>query len=208
MSITCGVALSNGVYGAAIAGFLSSLLGGTKIQISAPSLAALTLALNIVNGRGARDLSLTTMVAGAVLWFLAVTGLGTAVKFIPQAVVTGITTGLAMLIVRGLLPTRIELKSGITVSGSLSAVAVFSMISLPAVLVSSVTLVLTVLCAKLPRFFPAGLLTTAIVSVSGPFREIPSGVPGLLGRLEYLPKIAPLGSRFLYRLWVKEWRVA
>lgn len=110
MSIMCGMALSNGVYGAAIVGFLTSFFGGTKIRITAPNLGALAIALHIVSHRGARDLSLTTLVVGAVILFLAVTGLGAAIKFIPQAVVVGIATGLAMLILAALLPALVGLK--------------------------------------------------------------------------------------------------
>ena len=179
MSIICGVALSNGVYGAMIAGLLSSLLGGTKIQISAPNLAALTLASSIVSRGGAGDLFLTTMMVGAVLLFLATTGLGAAVRFIPQAVVTGITTGLAVLILAGLLPSLLGLKRGVTLTpGSAGAAALFSMISVPAVLVASVTLILMIFGAQVSRFIPAGLLAMAIAALFVQVAHIPVHVIG------------------------------
>ena len=43
-------------------------------------------------------LLMVTMMAGVILVFLAVTGLGQAVKFIPRPVVIGFTNGIALLI--------------------------------------------------------------------------------------------------------------
>src|SRR5260221_13611956 len=113
MAIMCGLPFRNGVYGADIAGFLTSILGRTKVQISAPRLTVLALASIIVSRGGVRDLSLTAMLAGAFLLLLAATGLGAAVRFIPRSVVVGFSTGLAILIITGLLPDLLGMRTAI-----------------------------------------------------------------------------------------------
>src|SRR6201999_967243 len=52
----------------------------------------------IVGGVLVSALLMVTMMAGVILLFLAFTGLGQAVKFIPRPVVLGFTNGIALLI--------------------------------------------------------------------------------------------------------------
>ena len=52
----------------------------------------------IIAQHGLSGLLMVTMMAGVILLFLAVTGLGQAVKFIPRPVVLGFTNGIALLI--------------------------------------------------------------------------------------------------------------
>src|SRR5260370_26184575 len=78
-----------GIYCAAIAGFLASVLGDSKIRISAPNIVFVAVASTIVSRQGAVALSLSTLLAGILLIFLATSGLGVAVPFIPRAIVVG-----------------------------------------------------------------------------------------------------------------------
>src|SRR5580698_2114617 len=79
-AISSGVLPQAGLYCAVIAGFLISALGGSRTQIGGPT--------------GA----FVVVVAGVMLVLLGLTGLGSAVKYIPRPVVIGFTNGIAVLI--------------------------------------------------------------------------------------------------------------
>ena len=96
--IASGVTPQAGIYTAIVGGFLVSLLGGSSIQISGPTGAFVVIVAGIITTHGMSGLLMVTMMAGAILVFLAVTGLGRAVKFIPRPVVIGFTNGIALLI--------------------------------------------------------------------------------------------------------------
>jgi len=177
MAIMCGLTFQNGVYGAVIASFLTSILGSTKIQISAPSLTVLAIASTIVSRGGVRDLSLTAMLAGAYLLLLAATGLGAVVRFIPRSIVVGLSTGLAILIITGLLPYLLGMRAAIQANDFRRGVAAvmwsFSGISVPAIVMASATLVLIGACRKISAFIPVSLIAMPIGALSVKFWHIP-----------------------------------
>jgi len=96
--IASGVTPQAGIYTAIVGGFLVSLLGGSRIQIGGPTGAFVVIVAGIIATHGLSGLLMVTMMAGVILVFLAVTGLGQAVKFIPRPVVIGFTNGIALLI--------------------------------------------------------------------------------------------------------------
>jgi SulP family sulfate permease len=97
-AISSGLPPQAGLYTAIAAGFVASLLGGSKTQISGPTGAFVVVVFGIVSKYGYDGLALCTLMAGIILVLLGVTGLGTAVKFIPRPVVVGFTNGIALLI--------------------------------------------------------------------------------------------------------------
>ena len=96
--IASGVTPQAGIYTAIVGGFLVSLLGGSRIQIGGPTGAFVVIVAGIIAKHGLSGLLMVTMMAGVILLFLALTGLGQAVKFIPRPVVLGFTNGIALLI--------------------------------------------------------------------------------------------------------------
>ncbi len=82
--IASGVTPQAGIYTAIVGGFLVSLLGGSRIQIGGPTGAFVVIVAGIIAKHGLSGLLMVTMMAGVILLFLALTGLGQAVKFIPR----------------------------------------------------------------------------------------------------------------------------
>ena len=97
-AIASGVAPQSGLYCAIVAGFLISALGGSSTQIGGPTGAFVVVVFGIVARYGLDGLYMCTVMAGIILVLLGVTGLGTAVKFIPRPVVVGFTNGIAVII--------------------------------------------------------------------------------------------------------------
>ncbi len=93
-----------GIVTAILAGFLISLLGGSRVQIGGPTAAFVPIILLIVSEHGYHGLLVATTMAGAFLVLMGLTGLGRLVKFIPWPVTSGFTTGIAAAIMLTQLP--------------------------------------------------------------------------------------------------------
>lgn len=96
--IASGVTPQAGIYTAILGGFIVSALGGSKIQIGGPTGAFVVIVAGIIARHGLSGLLMVTMMAGVILLFLGLTGLGSAVRFIPRPIVIGFTNGIALLI--------------------------------------------------------------------------------------------------------------
>jgi len=97
-AIASGLTPQAGIYCAIVTGFLISLLGGSKTQIGGPTGAFVVVVAGIVAVHGVEGLFLCTMMAGVLLVVMGLTGLGSAIKFIPRPIVIGFTNGIAILI--------------------------------------------------------------------------------------------------------------
>src|SRR6516225_6392181 len=87
-----------GLFTAIIGGFLVSALGGSRVQIGGPAGAFVPLLAPIVMAHGPEALVVCAFMAGAILFVLGATRLGTMIKYIPFPVVTGFTSGIAIII--------------------------------------------------------------------------------------------------------------
>jgi len=87
-----------GMFTAVIAGFLISVLGGSRVQIGGPTAAFVPIVLLIVEEHGFGGLIVATMMAGVILVVMGLTRMGALIKFIPWPVTSGFTTGIAVSI--------------------------------------------------------------------------------------------------------------
>ena len=103
--IASGVTPAQGLYTAIIAGFLISALGGSRVQIGGPTGAFVVVVYAIVQRYGVSGLAVATLMAGLILVLLGLFKLGTIIKFIPHPLVTGFTSGIAVIIASNELAT-------------------------------------------------------------------------------------------------------
>jgi sulfate permease, SulP family len=112
LAIASGATPDKGVHTAIIAGFLISLLGGSRVQIGGPTAAFIPVVFNVIDKFGYGGLILCTLLAGIMLIAAGVLRIGTLLKYIPQPVITGFTSGIAVSIfssqVKDLLGLKIE----------------------------------------------------------------------------------------------------
>src|SRR5262245_8815013 len=97
-AISSGMPPQAGIYTAVVTGFLISALGGSMVQIGGPTGAFVVVIYGIVAKYGVDGLFTCTMMAGAILVLMGITGTGTAVRFIPRPIVLGFTNGIAIVI--------------------------------------------------------------------------------------------------------------
>lgn len=98
LGISSGVSPEKGLYTAIIAGFITSLLGGSRVLIGGPTGAFMVIVYGIVMQYGLDGLILATMMAGVILILMGLLKLGTLIKFMPYPITTGFTSGIAVVI--------------------------------------------------------------------------------------------------------------
>jgi len=98
LAIASGATPEKGLYTAIVAGFLISLLGGSRVQIGGPTAAFVPVVFNVIDKFGYGGLILCTLLAGIMLIAAGVLRIGTLLKYIPQPVITGFTSGIAVSI--------------------------------------------------------------------------------------------------------------
>jgi SulP family sulfate permease len=192
-SIASGLTPQAGIYCAIVTGFLISALGGSKMQIGGPTGAFVVVIAGIVAVHGVDGLFMCTVMAGVLLVIMGLTGLGTAVKFIPRPVVIGFTNGIAVLIastqikdffglnldkVPGVFWLRMEelARNFHTLSFEATALAVFTLLTL---------IICRSLSPRIPGPIVALVLGTAAVyffklpvaTIGSKFGGIPAGLP-------------------------------
>ncbi|MGV0952765.1 MAG: SulP family inorganic anion transporter [Fluviibacter sp.] len=97
-AIASGCSPTAGIWTAIIAGFVISLLGGSRVQIGGPTGAFIPIVFGIVSIYGFQNLMVATMIAGILLFLMGLTRMGALIRFIPISVVIGFTNGIAVVI--------------------------------------------------------------------------------------------------------------
>jgi len=97
-AIASGAKPEQGLYTAIIAGFLVSVFGGSRLQIAGPTGAFIVVLAGITSKYGIDGLQIATLIAGIMLLFFGLARLGAVIKFIPDPVIIGFTTGIAVVI--------------------------------------------------------------------------------------------------------------
>ena len=98
LAIASGATPDKGLHTAIVAGFLISLLGGSRVQIGGPTAAFVPVVFNVIDKFGYGGLILCTLLAGLMLIAAGVLRVGTLMKYIPKPVITGFTAGIAVSI--------------------------------------------------------------------------------------------------------------
>jgi len=98
LAIASGVGPERGLFTAVVAGALISALGGSRHQIGGPTGAFVVVVFNVVARFGYDGLVVATLMAGLMLVAAGFLRLGTFIKYIPYPVVTGFTSGIALII--------------------------------------------------------------------------------------------------------------
>ena len=111
-AIASGVAPEKGLITAAVAGFLISFLGGSRVQIGGPTGAFVVIVAGIVQKHGFDGLVACTLIAGVLLVAMGLARFGGAIKFIPYPVVTGFTSGIALIIFSSEIKDLLGLRMG------------------------------------------------------------------------------------------------
>ena len=97
-AIASGAKPEQGLYTAIVAGGLTSLLGGSRLQIAGPTGAFIVILAGIAAKYGIQGLQVATLMAGVMLVLMGLTRMGGVIKFIPDPVIVGFTSGIGVII--------------------------------------------------------------------------------------------------------------
>ncbi|MBK6924325.1 MAG: STAS domain-containing protein [Thermomonas sp.] len=98
LAIASGTTPDKGLVTTVVAGLLISALGGTRFQIGGPTGAFIPVVYVVISAHGFDGLVLATLMAGILLVFAGLMKVGALMRFMPQPLVTGFTSGIAVII--------------------------------------------------------------------------------------------------------------
>lgn len=169
-AVASGVSPEKGIITAIVAGFLISLLGGSRVQIGGPTGAFIVIIYGIIQQYGIDGMIIATILAGVIMIGFGLLRLGTLLKFIPHPLIVGFTSGIALVI----FSTQISNALGLTIADVPSSFigkwgAYFSnldTVNWYAVGITIVTILITVympkITSRVPGSFVAILLITPV----------------------------------------------
>ncbi len=197
LALASGVEPACGVYTAIAAGFVVSLLGGSRVQIAGPTAAFATIVAGVVATQGMDGLFLATVMAGILLILMGVLKLGSLIKYMPHTITVGFTGGIAVTILLGQIkdflglnyPTDVKpIETIEKIEANLHAASTFSPWAL---LVGGVSLAILIIYPKFEKRIPPSLIAVIVsalivnlipavnggVSTIGELYDIPQGLP-------------------------------
>ena len=192
-AIASGLPPERGLYTAIVAGFLISLLGGSRVQIGGPTGAFVVIVSGIVQQHGVDGLVVATLMAGFILVAFGLLRLGAAIKFIPYPVTIGFTSGIALIIfssqIRDLLGLEMQSVPGAFLPKWDAYAHAFETVNPWALVVAVATLTIIIvwprISTRIPGPFVALIGTTLLAQVlhlpvetiGARFGEIHAGLP-------------------------------
>lgn len=192
LAIASGVTPEKGLHTAIIAGFLISMLGGSRVQIGGPTGAFMVIVYGIVTKYGLDGLIMSTMMAGFMMVLMGLFRMGSVIKFIPYPITTGFTSGIALTIfssqIKDFLGLKIETVPAEFLEKWTEYGKAIGTLHLPTLLIGLLALAIIILWPKkikIPGSLIALIVTTIIVQVTGlevatigsKFGELSSALP-------------------------------
>ncbi|QFT81614.1 C4-dicarboxylic acid transporter DauA [Roseovarius sp. THAF27] len=194
IAIASGADPAKGLVTAIVAGFLISLLGGSRVQIGGPTGAFIVVVFGVIADHGYDGLVLATLMAGLILLVAGFFRAGNLIRLIPEPVINGFTIGIAVIIATSQLKDLLGLAVTDLPADFLPKVealwAARPTVSGASTTIGVVTMALIVLfrraAPKWPGLIVAVALTSAIVAVTGlPVDTIASRFGDLPGTLPW-----------------------
>ncbi len=206
LALASGVEPAAGVYTAITAGFVVSLLGGSRVQIAGPTAAFATIVAGVVAREGMSGLVIATLMAGVILILMGVCKMGGLIRFVPKTITVGFTAGIAVTILLGQvkdffgLQYAAGLKPVETIEKVEANLASLSTFSWQALVVGAVSLLILIVYPKFEKKVPPSLIAVFVgalmvkfipglddgVFTIGELYTIPSGLPKfVLGDVEF-----------------------
>lgn len=195
-AIASGVSPEKGLYTAIIAGFIISVLGGSRVQIGGPTGAFIVIVYGIVETHGVNGLIIATMMAGVMLIIMGWARLGSVIRFIPYPLVVGFTSGIALLILSSQVNDFFGLQIKTVPAAFIEKWAVyvshFNHINLYAVGIAVVTISIILLWPKVTHKIPGTLVAVLVTTIAVAWLKLPVETIG--ARFGAIPSTLPTFS--------------
>ncbi|MBR5322241.1 MAG: sodium-independent anion transporter [Clostridia bacterium] len=171
LAIASGVSPEKGLYTAIVAGFVIAFLGGSRVNISGPTAAFAAIVAGIVADHGIEGLAIATLMAGAMLILMGIFRLGSLIKYIPETITVGFTSGIAITIVIGQIKDFLGLSfapgtNAVEAMEKLEAIAESITTFNPLALVTGlIALAILIVWPKVSKKIPGSLVAVLVLTV-------------------------------------------
>ncbi|NCC15116.1 MAG: SulP family inorganic anion transporter [Clostridia bacterium] len=181
--VSSGADAAAGLITAIIAGLIMSPLSGGYYQISGPTGAMAAILMSLVATYGMNGVYIATLIAGILLLLCGVLRLGKLTAFIPSPVITGFTSGIAVIIALGQIDnffgTHSQGTSAITKLFSYASIG-FSPNLTSVLLGAFVVLFMVFFPKKWNAIVPASLLSIILATAASIFMKLDISVVGAI----------------------------
>lgn len=120
--VSSGATAAAGLVTAIIGGVIISIFSGASFQISGPTGAMTAILVTLASKYGMQGILTACFIAGIILVIAGILRLGRVIYYIPSSVITGFTSGIALIIALG----QLDNFFGVTSSGDLAITKVLS----------------------------------------------------------------------------------
>ena len=194
IAIASGAEPAAGLVTAIVAGFLISLLGGSRVQIGGPTGAFIVVVYGVIAHHGFDGLVLATLMAGVILLIAGALRAGNLIQFIPEAVVNGFTIGIAIIIATSQLKDLFGLEIANLPADFLHKLPALwagrETLNLSALGIGLVTIALIVLFRRLAPKWPGLIVAVGLTSAAAALFVLP--VETITSRFGALPDHLPM----------------
>ncbi|MDD6990223.1 MAG: SulP family inorganic anion transporter [Oscillospiraceae bacterium] len=109
--VSSGATAASGLVTAIISGLIIGVLSGASYQISGPTGAMTAILVSLVAQYGMQGVFMASLMAGILLLLCGIFKLGGLVSYLPSPVITGFTSGIAIIIALGQIDNLTGMKS-------------------------------------------------------------------------------------------------
>jgi len=193
IAIASGADPAKGLVTAIVAGFSISLLGGSRVQIGGPTGAFIVVVFGVITEYGYDGLVLATFMAGIILLISGYFRAGNLIAFLPEAVVSGFTIGIGIIIGTSQLKDFFGLAIDTVPANFLEKIPILwearATFSLTTFAIAITTLFLIVILRRIAPRFPGlivavglgsalvALMSLSVDTLGSRFGELPSRLP-------------------------------
>lgn len=202
--VSSGATAAAGLVTAVIAGVVIGGLSGASFQISGPTGAMTAILITIAAKYGMQGILLASFLAGCILIAAGILKLGKIIYFIPSSVITGFTSGIAVIIALGQLDNFFGVKS----EGELAITKVlsyftsgFDMNWQAALIGSMVILIMIIWPKRWNARVPSSLVALAVVLIFNYFAKFDVSVVGEIPKSLFLSERMSFSTLVNSEIW-------
>ena len=202
--VSSGATAAAGLVTAIIGGIIISIFSGASFQISGPTGAMTAILVTLASKYGMQGILISCFLAGIILILAGVLKLGRIIYYIPSSVITGFTSGIAIIIALG----QLDNFFGVTSEGDLAIMKVASYFTqgfdpnFAAMGIGlAVILIMIIWPKKLNEKLPSSLAALIIVLITNHFMQMDVAVVGEIPKSLFLDDRLAIGSLDMNQFW-------
>ncbi len=202
--VSSGATAAAGLVTAIIGGIIISVFSGASFQISGPTGAMTAILVTLASKYGMQGILTACFMAGIILIAAGILKLGRVIYYIPSSVITGFTSGIALIIALG----QLDNFFGVTSSGEIAITRVLSYFTngfdpnWEAVAIGvSVMVIMIIWPKKLNDKIPSSLAALIIILIACYFLNPDVETVGQIPKSLFLDERLSLGSINMAQFW-------